>query len=288
MNATYTGNSTKVTHPSLLAMKARGEKITALTAYDYPLARILDEAGIDLILVGDSLGMSRLGYPSTIPVTLEEILIHLLAVRRAIRRALLVADMPFGSYHVSPKQALKNALRLVKGGGAEAVKIEGGSKRSKLVKRLVDAEIPVMGHIGLTPQSIHVLGGYKVQGKTSDSAARILEDAQRLQEAGVFAMVLEGIPGELARQITEAVLIPTVGIGAGSHCDGQILVTDDLLGFSQLPKPKFVRQYANLNEIISSAVTQYREDCLDGSFPSETESYRVDTSPNLKAFTRKV
>jgi len=288
MNATDTSHLSKVTPPRLLAIKTRQEKITALTAYDYPLARILDEAGIDVLLVGDSLGMSRLGYPSTIPVTLEEILIHLQAVRRAVRRALLVADMPYGSYHVSSKQALKNAFRLVKEGGAEAVKVEGGSKRFKLVNRLVDAEIPVMGHIGLTPQSIHVLGGYKVQGKTPDSARNILDDAQQLQEAGAFAVVLEGIPRGLAMEITRLISIPTIGIGAGVGCDGQILVADDLLGISFLPKPKFVRQYVDLKEIISGAVARYREDCLDGSFPSEAESYQPEGNLTVKAFTRKV
>jgi 3-methyl-2-oxobutanoate hydroxymethyltransferase len=288
MNATSENRFSKVTPPRLLAMKARQERITALTAYDYPLARLLDEAGIDVLLVGDSLGMSRLGYSSTIPVTLEEIFIHVQAVRRAVQRALLVADMPFGSYHVSAKQGLRNALRLVKDGGAEAIKIEGGSKRAKLVNRLVDAEIPVMGHIGLTPQSIYVFGGYKVQGKTAASAAQIREDALQLQEAGAFALVLEGIPGELARDVTGSLTIPTIGIGAGVHCDGQILVTDDLLGISFLPKPKFVRQYANLKEAISAAVGKYREDCLSGTFPSEEESYHVDSGVRSEAFGRKV
>ncbi len=287
MNATSNGNLPKVTSSSLLAMKARQEKFTALTAYDYPLARILDEAGIDVLLVGDSIGMTRLGYTSTIPVTIEEILIHLQAVHRAVRRGLLVADMPYGSYHVSNRKAIKNALCLVKEGGAEAIKIEGGSKRAKLVSRLVQAEIPVMGHIGLTPQSIHVLGGYKVQGRDAASAERLLEDARQIEQAGAFSLVLEGIPSDLAREITQALSIPTIGIGAGASCDGQILVTDDLLGISFLTKPKFVRQYANLKELISNAVGRYRADCLTGEFPNESESYSGESKANLKAFTRK-
>ena len=273
MNATPTPPSPKVTLPYLLAKKLRQEKITALTAYDYPTARILDEAGIDILLVGDSMGMSRLGYGSTLPVTLDEIMIHLRAVRRGVHRALLVADMPYGSYHVSPESAIENALLMVKQGGAESIKIEGGRRRSALVERLVDAEIPVMGHLGLTPQSINILGGYKVQGKSPAAAAALLDDAVRLQEAGVFSLVLEGIPPDLAREITRTVSVPTIGIGAGPACDGQILVTEDLLGLSFLPKPKFVRQFLNLRESIASAVLQYRQECLSGSFPNDDESY---------------
>jgi 3-methyl-2-oxobutanoate hydroxymethyltransferase len=275
VNATPSPLSQKVTVPSLLAKKARQEKITALTAYDYPTGRLLDEAGIDILLVGDSLGMSRLGYQSTLPVTMEEMMVHLRAVRRGVRRSLLVADMPYGSYHVNLEMALENALQMVKDGGAEGVKLEGGRKRAVLVERLVEAEIPVMGHLGLTPQSIHVLGGYKVQGKNPAAAAALLEDAVRLQEAGVFALVLEGIPSDVAREITLAVSIPTIGIGAGQACDGQILVTEDLLGLSFLPRPKFVRQFANLKEVITAAVGQYRQECISGSFPTEDESYQV-------------
>ena len=275
MSATIEYSSEKLTIPKLLEKKSQKETITCLTAYDYPFARILDEAGIDLLLVGDSLGMTRLGYESTLPVTLEEVMVHLQAVRRAVRRALLVADMPYGSYHLGTKSAVKNALRFIKEGGAEAVKIEGGRKRSSLVERLVEAEIQVMGHIGLTPQSVHFMGGYKVQGKTPQTAEALLEDALVLQEAGAFSVVLEGIPQEVACRITRELRIPTIGIGAGIHCDGQILVTDDLLGLTFSHKPKFVRQYANLKEIISGSVRQFIGECKTGDFPGRGESYHL-------------
>src|SRR5204862_2356081 len=213
----------KVTAPSLKASKERGERLVCLTAYDYPTARIVDEAGIDVILVGDSLGNVVLGYGNTVPVTLEEILIHLKAVRRAVQRALLVADMPYGSFHTGDDDAVRNALRLVKEGGAEAVKLEGGHKRVQLVKRLVDEEISVMGHIGLTPQSINQLGAYRVQGKTAAAARRLLDDAYALEEAGVFSIVLELVPREIAPIITESVKVQTNGIGAALHCDIQVL-----------------------------------------------------------------
>ncbi|MEW5975702.1 MAG: 3-methyl-2-oxobutanoate hydroxymethyltransferase [Acidobacteriota bacterium] len=275
MSATPTPLRDKVTVPGLQLQKSSGQKITALTAYDYPTARILDEVGIDIVLVGDSLAMTRLGYSSTLPLTFAETLVHLQAVRRGVRRALLIADLPYGSYHVNSDEAVRAALECVKKGGAEGVKLEGGRKRISLIERLLEAEIPVMGHIGLTPQSFHVMGGYKVQGKSEETAERLFEDALCLQEAGVFSLVLEGVPRELASRVTASLRIPTIGIGAGPDCDGQILVTDDLLGFSFLPKPKFVRQYANLLEVITAAVREYRHDCQSGDFPLDSESYHA-------------
>ena len=257
-----------------------------LTANDYPLARILDEAEVDLLLVGDSLGMTRLGYDSTLPITIPEMLIHLKAARRAVTRALLVADMPFGSYQVDVKTALESALVLVKEGGAEAVKLEGGRAYVRHIERLVSAGIPVMGHIGLLPQSVRIMGGYKIQGKTSESAEALLRDALALQRAGAFVVVLEGMAAEVAREITEALEIPTIGIGAGVHCDGQILVTEDLLGLGFSRKPRFARQYLNLNQLISNAVRQFKEDCIRESFPSDDESYHAnnvaDSVSNVK------
>ena len=263
----------KVTVPHILERKLRGEKISCLTAYDYPAARLVDEAGIELILVGDSLAQTVLGYNSTVPVTVDEMLHHLRAVRRGVRRALLIVDLPYGSYHVSDEQALANAIRFLKEGGAEAVKLEGGVKRAPLVRKLVDAQIPVMGHIGLTPQSVHALGGYRVQGKTLDSAAEILADAEALEEAGAFAIVLEGIPRELAAIITRRLRIPTIGIGAGPDCDGQVLVFHDLVGLSYMPSPKFVRPYANLRELLHQALTSFHADVAGGRFPNDDESY---------------
>jgi 3-methyl-2-oxobutanoate hydroxymethyltransferase len=265
----------KVSAPSLRASKLRGERLVCLTAYDYPSARILDEAGIDVILVGDSLGNVVLGYGNTVPVTLDEILIHLKAVRRAVQRALLVADMPYGSFHTGADDAVRNALRLVKEGGAEAIKLEGGRKRVDLVKRLVDEEISVMGHIGLTPQSINQLGAYRVQGKTAKAARELIEDAKALEEAGVFAIVLEVVPREIARLITESVSIPTIGIGAGIHCDIQVLVLHDMLGLSFGKQARFVRPYANLREVMTDAVTRYADDIRNGTYPSEAESYSL-------------
>lgn len=265
----------KVSAPSLRASKKRGERLVCLTAYDYPTARIVDEAGIDVVLVGDSLGNVMLGYGNTVPVTLDEIMIHLKAVRRAVQRALLVADMPYGSFHTGPDDAVRNALRLVKEGGAEAVKLEGGRKRLPLIKRLVDEEIAVMGHIGLTPQSINKLGAYRVQGKTAAAARELLDDALALEEAGAFAIVLEVVPREIAKLITESVSIPTIGIGAGVHCDIQVLVLHDMLGLSFGKLARFVRPYANLNEIITGAVSRYADDVRNGSYPSAEESYSL-------------
>jgi 3-methyl-2-oxobutanoate hydroxymethyltransferase len=265
----------KVSAPSLKASKQRGERLVCLTAYDFPTARIVDEAGIDIILVGDSLGNVVLGYGNTVPVTLDEILIHLKAVRRAVQRALLVADMPYGSFHTGADDAVRNALRLVKEGGAEAVKLEGGHKRVRLVKRLVDEEIAVMGHIGLTPQSINKLGAYRVQGKTAVTARQLLDDARALEDAGAFAIVLEVVPREIASLITESISIPTIGIGAGAGCDIQVLVLHDMLGLSFGKLARFVRPYANLHEVITQAVTQYADDVRAGTYPAEDESYAL-------------
>lgn len=265
----------KVSAPSLRLSKQRGERLVCLTAYDYPTARIVDEAGIDVILVGDSLGNVVLGYGNTVPVTLEEILIHLKAVRRAVQRALLVADMPYGTFHTGDDDAVRNALRLVKEGGAEAIKLEGGHKRVQLVKRLVDEEISVMGHIGLTPQSINQLGAYRVQGKTTKAAQQLIDDAKALEDAGAFAVVLEVVPREIAQMITESVHIPTIGIGAGVHCDIQVLVIHDMLGLSFGKQARFVRPYANLREVMTDAVTRYAEDVRNGTYPSEAESYAL-------------
>lgn len=279
----------KVNAPSLKASKQRGEKLVCLTAYDFPTARIVDEAGIDIILVGDSLGNVVLGYGNTVPVTLEEILVHVKAVRRAVQRALLVADMPYGSFHTGPDEAVKNALRLVKEGGAEAVKLEGGHKRVSLVKRLVDEEIAVMGHIGLTPQSINQLGAYRVQGKTAAAARQLLDDARALEDAGVFAIVLEVVPREIAQMITESVSIPTIGIGAGAQCDIQVLVLHDMLGLSFGKLARFVRPYANLKQVISDAVGRYADDVRNGTYPSNEESYGLpaEAAEELEIKNRK-
>jgi 3-methyl-2-oxobutanoate hydroxymethyltransferase len=264
----------KVTVPAVRASKERGEKLVCLTAYDYPTARIVDEAGTDIILVGDSLGNVVLGYDSTVPVTLEEMLHHTRAVRRGVERALLVADMPYGTYHTGPDDAVRAALRLVKEGGAEAVKLEGGRARVEVVRRLVAEEIPVMGHVGLTPQSLNKLGNYRLQAKTADAARALIEDALALEEAGVFAIVLEVVPREIARAVTEALHVPTIGIGAGADCDAQILVTHDLLGLSfSKTSPRFVRQYADVREAMNGAIQSYAEDVRSGSFPSDQESY---------------
>jgi 3-methyl-2-oxobutanoate hydroxymethyltransferase len=265
----------KVSAPSLRASKQRGERLVCLTAYDYPTARIVDEAGIDIVLVGDSLGNVVLGYGNTVPVTLDEIMIHLKAVRRAVQRALLVADMPYGSFHTGADDAVKNALRLIKEGGAEAVKLEGGRKRLPLIKRLVDEEIAVMGHIGLTPQSINKLGAYRVQGKTAAAARELLDDALALEEAGAFAIVLEVVPREIAQLITKSVSIPTIGIGAGAGCDIQVLVLHDMLGLSFGKLARFVRPYANLHQTITDAVTRYADDVRNGTYPSDAESYAL-------------
>ncbi len=264
--------TTKVTMPALAEMKRQGKAISALTAYDYATSRLVDEAGIDLILVGDSLAMVVLGHENTLAVTVDEMLHHTRAVRRAVRRALLVADMPFGSYH-GTAEGVANAVRFVKEAGAEAVKIEG--PRIELTRALTEAEIPVVGHLGLTPQSIHRMGGYRVQGRTADAALQLKADAQALADAGAGALVLEGVPREVAAAITAELPIPTIGIGAGPECDGQILVFHDLLGLTFAPAAKFVRRYGDAGALIRSAVEHYREDVERRAFPSDEESYHL-------------
>jgi 3-methyl-2-oxobutanoate hydroxymethyltransferase len=284
----------KITVPGILERKfpissqsSSPAKITCLTAYDYPTARLLDEAGVDILLVGDSLGMAVLGYESTLPVTLEEMLHHTRAVRRGTKRALLVTDMPFGTYHDDPMDAVRNAVRLVKEAGAEAVKIEGGERRMELITRLVEAEIPVMGHIGLTPQSVNAFGGFRVQGKTEEAGEQLLRDARAVESAGAFSIVLESIPRELAARITAEVRIPTIGIGAGPDCDGQILVIHDLLGLSFGHKPKFARRYVNVGDIISRAVAEYCQDVQGGQFPSDAESYHLPADRHEAPLVRR-
>jgi 3-methyl-2-oxobutanoate hydroxymethyltransferase len=275
-----TSENTKVTVPDLLQRKSlaagsQNKKITCLTAYDYPTARLVDEAGVDVVLVGDSLAMVMLGHDSTLPLTLDEALHHTKAVRRGVARALVVADMPYGSYHGDISESLRNAMRFVKEAGAEAVKIEGGERRLELIARLTEAEIPVMGHIGLTPQSVNALGGYRVQGKTPNAAEQVLRDARAVEAAGAFSIVLEAIPRELAAEITKAVRIPTIGIGAGPDCDGQVLVLHDLLGLTFQNPPKFARRYANVGETILKAVREYCADVENGRFPTDAESYHA-------------
>jgi 3-methyl-2-oxobutanoate hydroxymethyltransferase len=281
--------SGKITVPDLLQRKNQtrssneaARKITCLTAYDYPTARLLDESGVDVLLVGDSLGMVVLGYDSTLPVTLDDMLRHTQAVRRGTKRALLVADMPYGSYHTDTAEALRNAVRFVKEAGAEAVKLEGGERRLELIVRLTEAEIPVMAHVGLTPQSVHALGGYRVQGRTADTAEQLLRDARAVEAAGAFAVVLEAVPRELAAQITRELRIPTIGIGAGPDCDGQILVLHDMLGLTFDHPAKFTRQYANVGEIIRGAIREYSEDVRGGTFPSDAESYHAHQSDHAR------
>ncbi len=265
---------------STIALKSEAKnKITCLTAYDYPTARLVDEAGVDVVLVGDSLAMVVLGYDSTLPLTMDDMLLHVRAARRGVTRALLVADMPYGSFHVSIEDSVRNAMRLVKEGGAEAVKIEGGERRLELIHRLVEAEIPVMGHVGLTPQSVNAMGGFHVQGKTSDAAEQVERDACAVEAAGAFAVVLESMPRELAARITAKLHIPTIGIGAGPDCDGQVLVLHDMLGLTAVPAsghtPKFVRRYANLSAEITRAVGEYCGDVRAGRFPSDAESHTI-------------
>lgn len=268
-------NRHKVTTATLAEKKSRREPITCLTAYDYATARLVDEAGIDIILVGDSLAQVVLGYDSTLPVTMEEMLHHTRAVRRAVKRAFLVADMPYASYHVNAEEAVRNAARFVKYGGAEAVKLEGGEKRIEIVNRLVDAEIPVMGHIGLTPQSVNTMGGYKVQGKTLKAIEQLMRDAVALDEAGVYSLVLEGIPREVAAMITAEVNTPTIGIGAGPECDGQVLVINDLVGMTFTPPAKFVRRYADIGAVMREAIEGFKTDVTGGNYPSDAESYHL-------------
>jgi 3-methyl-2-oxobutanoate hydroxymethyltransferase len=285
----------KVTVPDIRSRKSLSSsgsletkpKITCLTAYDYPTACLLDDAGVDIILVGDSLGMVVLGYDSTLPVTLDEMIHHTRAVRRGTRRALLVADMPFGSFHVSLDESVANAVRLVKEAGAEAVKIEGGERRIELIARLVEAEIPVMGHVGLTPQSINALGGFHVQGKTTEAARQLERDARAVEAAGAFSIVLESVPRKLAAAITEKLHIPTIGIGAGPDCDGQVLVFHDFAGLTIGHTPKFARKYAQLGAELSRAATEFCEDVRSGRFPSDAESYHSPADLQDRALARE-
>lgn len=272
------GATPKVTFQSLQQKKREHRPITSLTAYDYATARQVDEAGVDLILVGDSLAMVVMGYETTLPVTVDEMLHHTRAVRRAVKRAIVAADMPYGSYHTSIAEGVANAIRFVKEAGAEAVKIEGGAVRCELVERLVGAEIPVIGHLGLTPQSVHRMGGYKVQGKTASAADELTRDARMLEAAGVSAIVLEGMPREVAARITSEVSVPTIGIGAGPDCDGQILVFHDLVNLTFSPPAKFVRQYGDAAALFRSAIEGYVRDVEERAFPSEAESYHLPSA----------
>ena len=267
-------DKSKVTVTKIKKMKEEGEKIAALTAYDFPFAKLLDEAGIDIILVGDSLGNVILGYENTLPVTMEEMLHHTKAAARGRKNALLIADMPFMSYQLGPEQALINASRFIKEAGAEGVKLEGGAGIRDTVAKIVDSNIPVMGHIGLMPQSIHKIGGYKVQGKNKKEARIILNDAKAIEEAGAFSIVLEGIPIGLAKRITSEVKIPTIGIGAGPYCDGQVLVIHDLLGFDDQFQPKFLKRYANLKNTIVQAAKDFKQEVKTGKFPTEEHGFK--------------
>ena len=265
----------RVTTVSLKEKKRNGQKITMLTAYDFPTARALDEAGIDIALVGDSLGNVVLGYENTIFVTMEEMLHHTRAVARGAKNAMVVGDMPFLSYHISVEEAVRNAGRFIQEGGAQAVKLEGGRERTAVVKAIVEAGIPVMGHIGLTPQSVYQLGGFRVQGKDLEAAKKLIADARALEEAGAFSIVLECVPAPLAEKITREVGIPTIGIGAGAGCDGQVLVSHDLLGLTAGHVPKFVRRYANILEIMQQAFRAYKEDVESGAFPAEEHCFAM-------------
>jgi 3-methyl-2-oxobutanoate hydroxymethyltransferase len=265
----------KVTTATLREQKLRHEPITCLTAYDYATARLVDEAGIDIVLVGDSLAQAMLGYENTLSVTMDEMLHHVKAVRRGVKSALLVADMPFGAYQVDPRSALDNALRFVKEGGAEVVKVEGGEKRVDVIRQIIDAEIPVAGHIGLTPQSVNVMGGYKVQGKSLAGIEQLMRDAVALDRAGVAMLVLEGIPREVAAMITHEVSTPTIGIGAGPECDGQVLVFHDIMNLTFAPPAKFVRRYGDAAGLITNAVQAFRADVKSRQYPSDEESYHL-------------
>jgi 3-methyl-2-oxobutanoate hydroxymethyltransferase len=265
----------KITTASLREQKLRHEPITCLTAYDYSAARLVDEAGVEMVLVGDSLAQTMLGYENTLSVTVDEMLHHVKAVRRGVKNALLVADMPYGSYQIDPKTALSNAARFVKEGGAEMVKVEGGEKRADVIRQIIDAEIPVAGHIGLTPQSVNVMGGYKVQGKSLSGVERLMRDAVALDRAGVACLFLEGIPREVAAMITAEIGAPTIGIGAGPDCDGQVLVFHDILNLTFGPPAKFVRRYGDAAALITHAVQSFRADVRSHQYPADDESYHL-------------
>jgi 3-methyl-2-oxobutanoate hydroxymethyltransferase len=272
----------KQTAISLINKKKKGEKISAISAYDYPSARVASESGIDMILVGDSLGMVLHGSKNTMKVTIDEVLYHTRLVSNAEPTSLVVTDMPFGSYHISIEKALENAIRCIKEGGAEAVKLEGGRRRFKIIDAIIKAEIPVLGHLGLTPQSVYQLGGFKTQGKLKAKAEEILEDAIELEKLGVFAIILESIPVDLAKTISESISIPTIGIGAGKYCDGQILVFHDMMGFTDFYLPKFVRKYADIYPIMRDALNSYIKDIQSGNFPGDNESYHAKSSEQEK------
>ncbi|NLJ71792.1 MAG: 3-methyl-2-oxobutanoate hydroxymethyltransferase [Syntrophomonadaceae bacterium] len=266
----------KVTTAVIKDKKLKKEKITMLTSYDFPMASLVEAAGIDMILVGDSMGNVVLGYNNTLAVTMDDIIHHTRAVVRAVNNTMVVGDMPFLSYHISTQEAVRNAGRIIQEGGAEAVKLEGGTERVDTVKAILDAQIPVMGHIGLTPQSVNQFGGFKVQGKDEATARKLIEDARAMAEAGVFALVLECVPTPLAKRVTEEVDIPTIGIGAGPYCDGQVLVINDMLGFLKGHIPKFVKKFANLEPIIMDALTAYKEEVEMGVFPAPEHGFTVD------------
>jgi len=267
------GKMSKVTTSVIRSMKEKGEKITMLTAYDYSTAAVMDEAGVDMILIGDSLGMVVLGYDSTLPVTMEDMLHHTKAVSRAVERAMVIGDMPFMSYQASVEEAMRNAGRFMKEAGAHGVKLEGGREVAEITRRITSAGIPVMGHLGLTPQSVHQFGGYKVQGKGDTAAKRILEDAKILEESGAFSIVLEVVPATLAAEISKSLKIPTIGIGGGVDCDGQVLVVNDMLGMFKKFTPKFVKKYANLNANMKEAIEQYLDEVKKGAFPGKEHSF---------------
>lgn len=266
----------KITPVDIQAMKNEGKKITMLTAYDYPMALLEDRAGIDIILVGDSLGMTVLGYENTIPVTMDEMIHHTKAVTRGAKYALVIGDMPFMSYNASEYDAIFNAGRFMKEGKADAVKLEGGASVKEIVRAIVKAGIPVMGHIGLTPQTISMLGGFKVQGKDAQGAQKIIEDALSLEDAGAFSVLVEAIPAPITKRITERLKVPVIGIGAGVHCDGQVLVVHDMLGLFDRFTPKFAKRYVNLSEQMLKAFETYREEVLNGVFPTDQHSFHID------------
>ena len=278
------GSRPKITIATLREQKLRHEPITCLTAYDYSAARLVDEAGIEMVLVGDSLAQTMLGYENTLSVTMDEMLHHVKAVRRGVKNALLLADMPYGSYQIDPKTALGNAARFMKEGGAEMVKIEGGEKRADLIRQIIDAEIPVAGHIGLTPQSVNVMGGYKVQGKSLNGIEQLMRDAVALDRAGVACLFLEGIPREVAAMITAEIGAPTIGIGAGPECDGQVLVFHDILNLTFGPPAKFVRRYADAAALITNAVQGFRADVRSHLYPADEESYHLSKDTGAGSF----
>jgi 3-methyl-2-oxobutanoate hydroxymethyltransferase len=272
----------KLTVIDLQKMKEDGRKITMLTAYDYPTALLEDRAGIDIILVGDSVGMTVLGYENTLPVTMDEMIHHTKAVARGTKYAFIIGDMPFMSFNTSERDAILNAGRFVKEGGADGVKLEGGASVKEIVKAIVNAGIPVMGHIGLTPQTISMLGGFKVQGRDAKAAQRLIDDARVLEDAGAFSVLLEAIPALVAKKITDSLRIPTIGIGAGPHCDGQVLVVHDLLGLFDRFTPKFAKRYVNLSQLMLEAFEKYREEVIKGEFPTEAHSFHI----NLEELTK--